>query len=183
MLEIAEYLAHRAAPLAREVVFVAFCGEELGLRGSRQWTADPPWPLDRTVAVVNLEMLGRPEPRARPRAWITGLPLSDLGAWFVAPGSAVGVEFVGSEDIGIAEAHTFTRSDNLPFAEAGVVAHTIAAGRLDRLYHSANDVIETLDFERMALLVRAIALGIERLADAPDHPDWTERGRTEGYGR
>ena len=37
--------------------------------------------LDRVVAQVNLEMLGRPDPDAPGLAWITGMERSELGEW------------------------------------------------------------------------------------------------------
>ncbi len=47
-----------AAP-RRSVVFVAFSGEELGLLGSTHYVSQPAVPLDRTVAMVNLDSVGR----------------------------------------------------------------------------------------------------------------------------
>jgi hypothetical protein len=57
MLELAAWFA--AHPQPRTLVFAAFGAEELGNIGSGAWVKDPPWPLDRTVAMVNLDMVGR----------------------------------------------------------------------------------------------------------------------------
>jgi len=43
----------------RTLVFVAFAGEEMGLLGSTQYVRRPARPLDRTVLMVNLDMVGR----------------------------------------------------------------------------------------------------------------------------
>jgi Zn-dependent M28 family amino/carboxypeptidase len=180
MLEIARTLAASDALPRRSVVFIAFCGEELGLRGSKHYVANPAWPLEDTVAVVNLEMLGRAASgSARPTVWITGKELSDLGDAF-ADADTLGVEFVASTTVGPREASTFRRSDNYPFAEQGVVAHTFAAGRLDDLYHSPDDEIDTMNFDAMTAIVRGLARAIRRLADSDDHPDWTDEGRAKG---
>ncbi|MGH7657226.1 MAG: M20/M25/M40 family metallo-hydrolase [Gemmatimonadales bacterium] len=48
-----------AAPPRRTVVFIAFGGEELGLLGSQYYVEHPPYPLDHTVAMVNMDMIGR----------------------------------------------------------------------------------------------------------------------------
>lgn len=45
---------------ARTLVFVAFSGEEMGLLGSAHYVQKPVHPLDRTVLMVNLDMVGRP---------------------------------------------------------------------------------------------------------------------------
>lgn len=46
-------------PPARTVVFIAFSGEELGLLGSDYYVRNPAYPVERTVAMVNLDMVGR----------------------------------------------------------------------------------------------------------------------------
>ncbi len=57
LIDIAARLA--AAPPARTVVFIAFSGEELGLLGSAHYVKAPLYPLPNTVAMVNLDMVGR----------------------------------------------------------------------------------------------------------------------------
>jgi acetylornithine deacetylase/succinyl-diaminopimelate desuccinylase-like protein len=49
----------RERPPARTVVFIAFSGEELGLLGSAYYVQRPPYPLAGTIAMVNLDMVGR----------------------------------------------------------------------------------------------------------------------------
>ena len=43
----------------RTLIFMAFGGEEEGLLGSKYYVNNPVWPLDKTVAMVNLDMVGR----------------------------------------------------------------------------------------------------------------------------
>ncbi|MGH7331823.1 MAG: M20/M25/M40 family metallo-hydrolase [Candidatus Rokuibacteriota bacterium] len=43
----------------RTLVFVAFSGEELGLLGSQHYSKNPAWPLERTILMLNLDMVGR----------------------------------------------------------------------------------------------------------------------------
>ncbi len=59
MLEIARVMAERRSEVKRSVVFLAFSAEELGLLGSNYYTRSPLWPLERTAAMVNLDMVGR----------------------------------------------------------------------------------------------------------------------------
>jgi hypothetical protein len=59
VLELAAYLAAQPAHPARSLVFAAFSGEELGLLGSAYYVKHPPIPLARTVAMVNMDMIGR----------------------------------------------------------------------------------------------------------------------------
>lgn len=157
----------------RSLVFIAFCGEELGLLGSEYYVAHPPWPLARTPAVVNLEMLGRPAPGPPLLAWITGHERSTLPRAF-QDSETTEVSFVSAHDIGHTEGGAFDRSDNYPFALAGVVAHTIASGRIDGYYHALDDEAATLDYDRMALIAEAVAKGVRRLADQDEVPQWIE---------
>ncbi len=57
LIQVAARLA--AAPPARTVVFIAFSGEELGLVGSAHYVREPIYPLAGTLAMVNLDMVGR----------------------------------------------------------------------------------------------------------------------------
>jgi hypothetical protein len=43
----------------RTLVFIAFSGEELGLLGSAHYVRHPAFPLDKTVLMLNLDMVGR----------------------------------------------------------------------------------------------------------------------------
>jgi Peptidase family M28/PDZ domain len=57
LIQVAARLA--ASPPARTVVFIAFSGEELGLLGSAYYVKQPIYPLTQTLAMVNLDMVGR----------------------------------------------------------------------------------------------------------------------------
>ncbi len=57
LIQVAARLA--ASPPARTVVFIAFGGEELGLLGSAHYVKTPIYPLAETLAMVNLDMVGR----------------------------------------------------------------------------------------------------------------------------
>ena len=59
LLEVARMLAGRSEELSRTIVFVAFTGEESGLHGSSHYVQNPLIPLDRTVAMLNMDMVGR----------------------------------------------------------------------------------------------------------------------------
>jgi Zn-dependent M28 family amino/carboxypeptidase len=57
LIQIAARLA--ASPPARTVVFIGFSGEELGLLGSSYYVHQPIYPLATTIAMINLDMVGR----------------------------------------------------------------------------------------------------------------------------
>ena len=58
MLEVARQLMVGPRP-GRSVLFIGFNGEERGLLGSSFYVTNPTRPLDRTVAMINMDMVGR----------------------------------------------------------------------------------------------------------------------------
>lgn len=58
LLALAERLAAKGG-LERSILFIAFTAEESGLIGSARFVSESPVPLDRIVAMVNLDMVGR----------------------------------------------------------------------------------------------------------------------------
>ena len=59
LLEIAHRLATAEKKPQRRIVFIAFTGEEKGLLGSAHYVRQPLFPLEKTVAMFNLDMVGR----------------------------------------------------------------------------------------------------------------------------
>jgi aminopeptidase YwaD len=59
LLEIARVLAAERGKIKRSIMFIAFSGEELGLLGSGAYTKNPTIPLASTVAMLNMDMIGR----------------------------------------------------------------------------------------------------------------------------
>jgi aminopeptidase YwaD len=59
LLELAQAFASRRNELKRSLLFIAFTGEEEGLLGSEYYVKNPTLPLDRTVAMINMDMIGR----------------------------------------------------------------------------------------------------------------------------
>jgi hypothetical protein len=58
VIELARRLAAGPRP-RRSILFLAFSGEELGLLGSTYYVRHPLLPLARTVAMLNMDMIGR----------------------------------------------------------------------------------------------------------------------------
>ncbi|MEZ5962383.1 MAG: M20/M25/M40 family metallo-hydrolase [Planctomycetota bacterium] len=173
VLALAEAFVQRSPRLTRNLAFVWFSAEEKGLRGSRAFVEDSPLPIADIAAVVNLEMLGRPPAEGPRKAWITGEDLSDFGAIARPIFSAHGVDIVDFVMAG----QLFYQSDNLPFAQKGVVAHAISAGSLHQDYHQPGDEVEKLDLEHMSAVVEAVyAFGVE-LASRDERPQYNDRGK------
>lgn len=59
VLELARLLAPQRGQLRRSILFMNFAGEELGLLGSAEWVKEPTRPLEKAVAMLNMDMIGR----------------------------------------------------------------------------------------------------------------------------
>jgi len=59
LLELARLLAPLKGQLQRGILFASFAGEELGLLGSAAWVQDPTKALEKAVAMLNMDMIGR----------------------------------------------------------------------------------------------------------------------------
>lgn len=59
LLELAQLCAARRSELKRSLLFIAFSGEEEGLLGSNYYVKHPVIPLERTIAMLNMDMIGR----------------------------------------------------------------------------------------------------------------------------
>jgi hypothetical protein len=58
ILGAAKALADSEIKPARSVIFILFGGEECGLYGARKFVDEPLWPKDKTVFMMNLDMVG-----------------------------------------------------------------------------------------------------------------------------
>jgi hypothetical protein len=59
LLEVARILQTSDRKPSRSILFIAFTGEEKGLWGSSHYVENPLFPLENTVAMVNMDMVGR----------------------------------------------------------------------------------------------------------------------------
>jgi len=59
MLAVAKAFSSMVENPKRSVIFMAFAGEEKGLLGSDSYVQKPLWPLSKTVAMLNLDMISR----------------------------------------------------------------------------------------------------------------------------
>ena len=182
IIETARALASLGPPPKRSIIFVALFGEELGLLGSRYYARHPLFPLSKTVADLNLEHMGRTDVTGGPRVGIlnaTGFDYTDMTPVLAKAGEEFGIDV--QNDAQNSEAF-FGRSDNQAFAEAGVPSHTLSVGYIFPDYHQPGDEWPKLDYENMAKVDRAVALGVYRIADRAEPPRWnTENRRTEPY--
>ncbi|WP_192822381.1 M20/M25/M40 family metallo-hydrolase [Rufibacter sp. LB8] len=140
----------------RTLLFVTFTAEEIGGFGSQHFSKqlDP----DQIVAMFNIEMIGKGSKFGPNTAYITGFEKSDFGTLLQAAVKGTAYSFHPDP---YPKENLFYRSDNATLARLGVPAHTISSVQIDqdKLYHSVNDEVESLDMAHMTNMIKAIALG------------------------
>lgn len=166
MLALVQYF--QALPVLPDytTMFVAFSGEELGLKGSRALAEElAPGLIKR---VINLEMMGRP----RGDKPIHSKPMLTIAAGDKATLALLNAQYrqvsKDSSDLPLYSAarsarfgSLFERSDNYSFFLKGIPANTIMlTGDRDPFYHHQGDEWHTLDYALMEKNMRAVALSI-----------------------
>lgn len=172
VLEIARVLAAGPKP-KRTVIFVATVGEEEGLLGTRWYIQHPVRPLDRTVANLEIEMIGRPDSLAggRGKAWLTGYERSTMGEMLAKSGIPIVADARPSQQF-------FMRSDNIAFAYLGIPAHTLSTYNMHTDYHQPSDDMRGVDAGHMAQVIQAATRAVRLLADG-EKPAWKPNGRPQ----
>lgn len=178
LLAIAQAVRQRGTP-RRTIAFVAFGGEELGLRGSAHFAAHPPaaLPLDRVVYDINLDMVGSYRSTGRVHAMGTfgGVAATPIVKALADEQRALRVG-IGGRGAG---------SDHEAFCRAGV-PYVFFWTPDRRCYHQRCDTVENLDAEHLgqiAAFAGALALRLSDstgdLAAARRHSGCTGRPRPE----
>ncbi len=156
VIEIARAAMADRARFPRTLIFVAFAGEERGLLGSAHYVASPPVSMGETVAMLNLDMIGR----SRGAVDVSGLDNGPIKNDLLSAAQAAGGLDVRQEGPGAG------RSDDSSFLEARVPAVNFFTG-FHADYHRPTDDWEKID---KAGTARVATLALEfaaRLAQDP----------------
>ena len=168
VLTLADAYASLPTRPKRTTIFMTFWGEERGLLGSRYYVSRPTWPLEKVVANINIEMIGRPEAGAREKVWMTGWQHSNLGELMDRGSSQVGVTTF--EHLQYSQ-QLYRASDNYSFVEKGLIAHSFSAGSLHGDYHQVTDVWERLDIPHATRVVEGLFMGSLPIANGELTPE------------
>ncbi len=165
VLELAEAMAAGKRP-RRTIIFAWFGSEESGGAGASHFIDLPPVPLDRIVANLEFEMIGRPD-KAVPAhtLWLTGYDRSTLGPALARRGAKIVADPHPDQDF-------FSRSDNIQLARRGVIAQTVSSFGLHTDYHRPSDAAGTVDFAHMTDSIRSMLAPVLWLANSKFKPEW-----------
>ena len=179
VLELARIFAPQKGQLRRGILFMSFAGEELGLLGSAEWVKNPTRPLDKAVAMLNMDMIGRIKDQ---KVYIGGVGTgSTLKADVekAAANSGFKIEYSPGG---------YSSSDHTSFVSKKIPVLFFFSG-LHSDYHKPSDTWDKINPDSAAHLVDVVGTTAEELANADDRPTFitvadekAPGGSGSGYG-
>lgn len=183
LLAMAEALAKTERRPKRSFLFIWHCGEEKGLWGSEYFTEFPTIPLDRIVAQLNIDMIGRSKNAGDDNPRNAALSGPDevyaIGSRMMSDELAAMNERVNSDYLRLTfnykyddpndPQRLFYRSDHINYAKKGIPIVFYFSG-LHEDYHRVDDEIEKIDFDKLQKVTKTIFVLGWSIAEAPTRP-------------
>ncbi len=183
VINLAQYYAQRGNN-KRTLMFSAFTAEEIGGFGSKYFSEqlDP----NSVVAMINIEMIGKPSKFGAGTVWMTGMERSNLGTLLNErlndnPSNLHSQIYPDPYP----EQGLFYRSDNATLARLGVPAHSFSSTQLDKdeHYHKVSDDIKSLDLVSMHKVIESLATATQALVDAEVTPTRIDQAKVRAKGK
>src|SRR5579862_2399552 len=160
VLELARLFAPLKGQLPRGILFESFAGEELGLLGSAEWVKEPTRPLDKAVAMLNMDMIGRIQGE---KVYIGGVGTGSTFAALLAAAkdnSPFQMEYSQSG---------YSSSDHTSFVARKIPVLFFFSG-LHADYHKPSDTWDKINSSAAAQLLNLVSKVSVELADAAEKP-------------
>jgi hypothetical protein len=166
LLEMAEAFQTLQKKPLRSILFLWVSGEEVGLFGSQSYVSNPLFPLEKTVADLNMDMIGRVKGVADTSK---DNPMTGPGGVFVITDNQskelIRIANDVSKNTGLTLDYSlsgrthplqlFSRSDHYNFVQKDIPILFFTTG-IHATYHTPGDVIEKIDFKKMAMVTRTM---------------------------
>ena len=172
----------------RSLLFVWHSGEEAGLYGSRYYADYPIVPLDRILAQLNIDMIGRnrcDDPAQEDTVYLVGSDRistelhnvnEDANASLANP-LALNYEMNDPAD----PESIYTRSDHYSYASKGIPIIFFTTG-LHRDYHYVTDEVSKIDIPKLARVTQLVYATGTRLGNLDHVPVRDNKGPRKGKG-
>ncbi|MFA5668055.1 MAG: M28 family peptidase [Balneolaceae bacterium] len=152
LLELAQYFS-KYRP-SKDILFIAFSGEEMGLLGSDYYVNNPTVDLDNALAMINMDMIGRMDNN---KLMIFGIGTADDWTDILNTANTDSLTLNLVKDGTGASDHTSFYYKNIP------VLHYFTDTHAD--YHRPSDDVEFINFEGLALVLNHITRVVSTLDD------------------
>ncbi|MFW6157440.1 MAG: M28 family peptidase [Balneolaceae bacterium] len=181
MLNIAQALSEAEdegfAP-RRSIIFLHVSAEELGLLGSRYYSDHPTFPIEQTVANLNMDMIGRIDEAYEEKgvdeyAYLIGGDIisSEMDSLIVAANERTGNIELDNRYNDLQDPNQFyRRSDHWNLGRLRVPFAFFFSG-VHEDYHRPSDEVHKIEFEKLASIVRTIYGSAILIANEEDRPE------------
>jgi Zn-dependent M28 family amino/carboxypeptidase len=179
VIELARRFGKMPARAGRRLVFITFSGEERGLLGSAYYCKEPLFPLDQTVAMVNLDMVGRlrPDPESKKgRLLVYGAGSAKVLDQLVDRlARTFHFQFVRKHD------RLFSASDHFSFyAKQIPVLFFFTDDHSD--YHRPTDTADKINYQGMQAIADMVQQLLTELRTTPERPEYVKLANfSSGY--
>ena len=150
----------------RSILFMCFAGEEKGLFGSRYYAGtDPLFPIENTVAMLNMDMIGRNDTSA---VDVSGCTRShDLKEIFLKANETINL------NVNLEDDKRVSGSDHASFFRKDIPFLAFHTGLHDD-YHRPSDTVEKILPEKMAKIARVVFASAWMIANMEGRPKLVE---------
>lgn len=150
LLELAEYFSQHKP--SKDIVFIAFSGEEMGLLGSEHYVSNPTADLSKALAMINMDMIGRMEDST---LIIYGLGTADDWSGIVEDANTEHLNLTLVDEGPGPSDHTSFYYKDIP------VLHYFTDAHED--YHKPSDDVEFINFEGTVSVLNHLRRVVETL--------------------
>lgn len=179
VLEIIRAMRDGGVKPKRSILFMTFCGEEMGLIGSGYYSDHPIFPHDQMIAELQMDMVGRDSDGVqngdqkridKKEENIDTIRLvgskrisTDLNNLIESTNKYINFRFKwDAEDV-------YTRSDHYNFAKHGIpIAFLFDGFHPD--YHQPTDTVDKIDFDKLTNAAKLYYMVALELANNPQRP-------------
>lgn len=177
LMELARRFGARPDREGRRIVFAAFSAEERGLFGSLAYVDRPPFPIKDTVAMLNMDMVGRVRPdekTKKDRLVVGGLGSAKTFEKLVDEANRNFDFHVSKDRAGVGP------SDHTSFYLAKVPVYFFFSGEHAE-YHTPKDRPETINVAGVARVTSLVESLAARIASEKERPEYVA-GATGSMG-
>jgi aminopeptidase YwaD len=167
LLSLAEQMNRERIRFSRSIIFVAFGAEEKGLLGSKQFVAAPPVDLQKIVAMINLDMVGRFDTSR-------GLQVSGTGTSLEADSLVRLANKTTNLKLRMS-AEGFGPSDHASFYGKDIPVFFLTTGAHED-YHTPFDDVEGINFQGLSQITGFVFSLTEIIANQPSGLHFREAG-------
>ncbi|MEX1193346.1 MAG: M28 family peptidase [Brumimicrobium sp.] len=155
--------------LKRSLLIMPVSGEEKGLLGSQYYSENPIFPLEKTIADLNIDMIGRTDDRHDHSNYVY-----IIGSDMISPDLHKINQAANDNYVGLELDYTYNtaddpnryyyRSDHYNFAKHGIPSVFYFSG-VHEDYHKSTDTVDKINFEKVETVTKLVFFTAWELLD------------------